>query len=467
MQKQLLNLAEIDLSTLRPGRLPPLLRQMGFGVVCAFGFIAARVGVDQLAPTAGPFALIYISVLIATLFGRWQAGVVCYILTMSWTWTILLPRAAALRLARPADGPRTLVNALAILTVLIFAEVFRGAVRRAAAQRDAALADMADRETELRELNATLEKRVQERSARLMQTEEALRQSQKLEAIGQLTGGVAHDFNNLLTVIKGSVELLNRAKLPDGKHMRYIAAIGDTADRAAKLTSQLLAFARRQTLRPETIDVGLCAREIGGIIRSLIGARMELDVQIPDDALFVKADRSQFDTAVVNLAVNARDAMNGEGSLTISVTPADGMPSIRSHEAVCGDFVALTVTDSGTGIDPDSLEHIFEPFYTTKPVGEGTGLGLSQVFGFAKQSMGDVQVRSEAGSGASFTIYLPRVRTGSFGSGCAEQLRPAVDGDGLCVLLVEDNPAVAEFAAAALMELGLRYCFGLRRAAGT
>lgn len=287
----------------------------------------------------------------------------------------------------------------------------------------------------------------------LASTQEQLRQSQKLEAIGQLTGGVAHDFNNLLTVIKGSIELLQRPSLTDQRRKLYIEAISDASDRAAKLTGQLLAFARRQALNPEIFDAGKGLTDIAGMIRPLIGSRIELDITTPGEPVSVLADKGQLDTAVINMAVNARDAMQGAGRLTIAIGPASRIPPVRSHKAVPGDFVALAITDTGSGIEPDKISQIFEPFFTTKAVGEGTGLGLSQVFGFAKQSGGEIQVESEVGKGTTFTMYLPRAYPKVLREDTAE-ISQTIDGEGLCVLLVEDNPTVGRFASAALNELG-------------
>ena len=287
----------------------------------------------------------------------------------------------------------------------------------------------------------------------LAEAQEQLRQSQKLEAIGQLTGGVAHDFNNLLTVIRGSVDLLRRDNLPPDKRSRYIDAIGDTADRAAKLTGQLLAFARRQALKTELFDAGASLDEVASMIRTMTGSRIVLDIAIPETAFFISADRSQFDTAIVNMGINARDAMGGEGRLTIATGPVSGIPAIRGHAAVAGDFVAVTIADTGSGIPADAIDRIFEPFFTTKGVGEGTGLGLSQVIGFAKQSGGDIRVDSRPGKGTTFTLYLPR----AYPEGTEVKDEPAderVDGEGVCVLVVEDNEQVGAFATAALKELG-------------
>jgi PAS domain S-box-containing protein len=308
-------------------------------------------------------------------------------------------------------------------------------------------------ERELAELAASLEQQIAHRTAELMTAEEALRQSQKMEAVGQLTGGLAHDFNNLLTVIRGSVDLLRRPDISAARRDRYIEAIADTADRASRLTSQLLAFARRQALKPETFDVCDSVRVIQPMIRTLVGSRIAITVEAPDHPCTIDADRSQFDTALVNMAVNARDAMAGEGSLTMTVAMVDGMPAIRAHPAVDGSFVTISVRDTGSGIAADKIDKIFEPFFTTKGVGEGTGLGLSQVFGFTKQSGGDVVVESNEGSGATFVMYLPASVGEADVQAAASDTGPAL-AEGACILVVEDNPEVGTFAAEALSEMG-------------
>jgi PAS domain S-box-containing protein len=291
------------------------------------------------------------------------------------------------------------------------------------------------------------------REAALIETEEQLRQSQKVEAVGQLTGGVAHDFNNLLTVIRGSIDLLRRPALSEEKRVRYLDAISDTTDRATRLTSQLLAFARRQALNAETFDAAASIGSLREMLGTLTGSRIAINVRTGDAPLLVRADRSQFDTAIVNMAVNARDAMSGTGTLTIAVEEQVGIPAARSYAAVPGRFVAVSITDTGTGIGTDQLKRIFEPFFTTKGVGHGTGLGLSQVFGFAKQSSGDVLVRSVLGAGSTFTLYLP-MTTGEDRRPTLVQDASAPMAPGSCVLVVEDNEEVGEFATQALTELG-------------
>ncbi len=280
-----------------------------------------------------------------------------------------------------------------------------------------------------------------------------MRQSQKMEAVGQLTGGVAHDFNNLLTVIQSATDLLKRPGLSDERRERYIDAISDTADRAAKLTGQLLAFARRQALKPEVIDVGQSLHVISDMLRTLTGSRIVIAIDVPDKPCFTNVDPSQLDTALVNMAVNARDAMNGAGNIAIAVRAVPAIPAVRAHPAVAGRYVAISIRDTGIGIDPDQIERIFEPFFTTKGVGQGTGLGLSQVFGFAKQSGGDITVESSPGQGATFTLYLPQVDPPTV-QATEPPVEGVADGHGACVLVVEDNIEVGTFTTQSLAELG-------------
>jgi signal transduction histidine kinase/ActR/RegA family two-component response regulator len=288
-------------------------------------------------------------------------------------------------------------------------------------------------------------------------TEDALRQAQKMEAIGQLTGGVAHDFNNLLTIIRSSVDFLRRPDLPEERRSRYLTAVSETVDRAAKLTGQLLAFARRQALKPETLDVGARLRVVGDLLDTVTGARIKVVTDVPEHPCFVRVDASQFETALVNVAVNARDAMDGAGTLTLRLDCGVPLPPIRGHAAAPGPFAAVSLHDTGSGIAPAVLAQVFEPFFTTKEVGKGTGLGLSQVFGFAKQSGGDVSVETEPSRGTTFTLYLPEVEPEA---GAAEDdgeggsVEPG--GFGQQVLVVEDNMEVGRFATQILEDLGYR-----------
>ena len=316
------------------------------------------------------------------------------------------------------------------------------------------LTDLTEQKLHLRELSDA-NARLRSESLHRERAEEALRQAQKMEAIGQLTGGVAHDFNNLLTIIKSSTELLRRPDLVEARRLRYVEAISDTVDRAAKLTGQLLAFARRQSLRPEVFDVGERMRMVSDMLVTIVGARIRIEREDPAHPCFIEADTSQFDTALVNLAVNARDAMDGEGAFTLSVTCDAVLPPATPGGRPVP-VVSVHVADTGCGIPADHLDRIFEPFFTTKGIGKGTGLGLSQVFGFAKQSGGHVDVVSEVGRGTTFTLHLPHVTGDRLqAAGPAEARMTAADaGGGRRVLVVEDNVEVGTFSTQLLQDLG-------------
>ena len=300
-------------------------------------------------------------------------------------------------------------------------------------------------------------------AARRLEAEEALKHGQRLEALGQLTGGVAHDFNNLLTIIRAAADLLRRPDLAEPRRLRYIDAISDTVTRAAKLTAQLLAFARRQNLKPEVFDAGQCVTTLTEMIKTLTGSPVEIVTSVPEQPCLVDADAGQFETALINMAVNARDAMADGGRLAIAVRAVTAianatisnpnMPNLTTPKSPHG-YVAIAVTDTGAGIPPEQFNRIFEPFFTTKEVGKGTGLGLSQVFGFAKQSGGEVTVESEVGKGSTFILYLPRALTDNRPQQIAAESSPQLKGHGMSVLVVEDNAEVGTFATDALTELG-------------
>jgi PAS domain S-box-containing protein len=287
-----------------------------------------------------------------------------------------------------------------------------------------------------------------------LKREEALRHAQKMEVLGQLTGGIAHDFNNLLTVIRSAIEFLNRPDLSPERRARYLRAISDASDRAMRVTGQLLAFARRQRLEPEVFEVRERLGDLSELLREMVGASVTITTIVPDQPCWIAADLIQFETALMNLAINARDAMQGEGSLEIEVAAANQVPPIRGHASTTGEFIAISMKDSGSGISTDQLTLVFDPFFTTKGPTKGTGLGLSQVYGFVRQSGGNVEVRSELGAGAQFTIYLPRSHPGSETSASDASLEPAHVLHNPRVLLVEDNEQVGEFSLGMLQDLG-------------
>jgi len=281
--------------------------------------------------------------------------------------------------------------------------------------------------------------------------EAALRQAQRLEAIGHLTGGVAHDFNNLLMIVSGSAERLRR-DLTSEKHRRLLDMIMNATSRGESLTRQLLAFSRRQMLTPAVIDLTQRLPELKDMLTRSLRDDITTEVLVPDESCAVKVDPSELELALLNLAVNARDAMPNGGTLTITVKPVV-LEGSATQEGLSGDFVAIGVADTGSGIAPEILHHVFEPFFTTKEVGKGTGLGLSQVYGFAKQSGGTATVTSTVGRGTAITLYLPRTQELPAPSTAPMKAEAAPRRAGT-VLVVEDSPEVAEVATAYFQQLG-------------
>ena len=339
----------------------------------------------------------------------------------------------------------------------------------------AAAAALSAREDDLRQMNEALEMRVLERTRDLAETnarliaaasgreraEEQLRQAQKMEAVGRLTGGVAHDFNNLLTVVIGNLTLSMR-RLGDGTDARVRRGIEGAmagAQRAAALTARLLAFSRQQPLAPEAVDVNRLVAGMSDLLRRTLGEDVAVETVLAGGLWRAHADPNQLESSLLNLAVNARDAMPGGGKLTIETANAhldEGYAATR-EEVRAGQYVAICVSDTGGGMAPDVIARAFEPFFTTKPVGKGTGLGLSQVYGFAKQSGGHAAIYSETGQGTTVKLYLPRLRevAASPAAGLPIMAVPpgqARSGGGRAVLVVEDDAMVRDFAVTALEE---------------
>ncbi|MBN9562388.1 MAG: PAS domain S-box protein [Alphaproteobacteria bacterium] len=286
-----------------------------------------------------------------------------------------------------------------------------------------------------------------------LEAEEALRRAQRMEAIGQLTGGVAHDFNNLLTAILGNLEILGR-RVTEPRILRLVENATRAADRGAKLTAQLLAFARKQRLQPQAVDLNQLVQSMGTLLRSTLGGTVEVDVEPAPDLRQALADPTQLELVVLNLAINARDAMPDGGRLTIRTENATILRPSRPEDPPPGNFVALTVADAGVGMTADVLARVFEPFFTTKEVGKGSGLGLPQVLGLAQQLGGGVRIASEPGRGTSVTVYLPQARAEDTAVAKAAGEGGLSSLAGLSLLLVEDDPDVREITADLLQELG-------------
>jgi len=296
------------------------------------------------------------------------------------------------------------------------------------------------------------------REAELEQARQSLRQSQKMEAVGQLTGGLAHDFNNLLASISGGLQVL-KLKLHRGQVAgleRYIEIGESSVRRAASLTQRLLAFSRRQTLDPKPVDINRLIAGMEELVRHSVGPMIELEVLGAHDLWLTKVDPSQLENALLNLCINARDAMMPDGGKLTLVTANEWIDERDARgDMPPGQYISLRVSDTGTGMPPEVVARIFDPFYTTKPLGEGTGLGLSMVYGFVRQSGGQVRVRSEPGHGTSMCLYMPRYRGAAQAEATAD-VSPPSSGQGETIVLIEDEHALRAIVEEVLREAGYR-----------
>ncbi|HEX4504833.1 MAG TPA: ATP-binding protein [Alphaproteobacteria bacterium] len=310
----------------------------------------------------------------------------------------------------------------------------------------------------LRELNETLEQRVEARTRDLKIAEEALLQSQKMEALGQLTGGIAHDFNNLLAGISGSLELLDTRMAQGrlGEATRYIAAAQGAARRAAALTHRLLAFSRRQTLDPRPTDINKLVAGMEDFVRRSVGPDVDIEVVGAGGLWLTKIDPSQLENALLNLCINGRDAMAPAGGRLTIETANKWLDDreARERELPPGQYISLCVSDTGAGMTPDVIARAFDPFFTTKPLGEGTGLGLSMVYGFVRQSGGQVRIYSEPGYGTTVCLYLPRLTDAQETAEDADAAPDIVYGDGETVLVIDDEPTIRMLIVDVLEEHG-------------
>jgi PAS domain S-box-containing protein len=316
------------------------------------------------------------------------------------------------------------------------------------------ITDIKSAQAGLEDANDRLEERVAAAVAEKLEAETALRQSQRLEAVGQLTSGVAHDFNNLLTVVLGNINQL-RKSVDDPTVLRRLATMTQAAERGAKLTGQLLAFSRRQRLEPRPTDLNETVTRMGDLLRSTTGGGIAIEMRLAGDARPALVDPTQVELVILNLAINARDAMEGSGRLVIETANVSLGPPRRPEEPAAGDYVVLSVSDTGCGMSEDVREKAFEPFFTTKGVGKGSGLGLSQVLGLAKQSDGGVGLVTSPGQGTSVRLYLPPTEDPCAAQDAAPAPARAAERT-TTVLLVDDDESVREVTAAALEEVGYR-----------
>jgi signal transduction histidine kinase/ActR/RegA family two-component response regulator len=313
---------------------------------------------------------------------------------------------------------------------------------------------VAARTRQLEEANAELNNQMTERE----RVEASLRQSQKMEAVGQLTGGLAHDFNNLLTGISGGLEL-TRSRLSQGKVEsvdRYITAAQGAVKRAAALTHRLLAFSRRQTLDPQPANINRLVTDMEDLIRRTVGPAIHIEVVGAGGLWTTLVDTNQLENALLNLCINARDAMPEGGRLTIETANKWlDRRDAKDCDLAPGPYVSLCITDTGTGMSPDTAAHAFDPFFTTKPLGQGTGLGLSMIYGFARQSGGQIRICSEVGNGTTMSLYLPR-HDDNHDAGAAINFNPVIEstGDGEVVMVIDDEPTIRMLIAEVLADAG-------------
>jgi PAS domain S-box-containing protein len=310
----------------------------------------------------------------------------------------------------------------------------------------------------LADLNGTLEAQVQERTAELMAAEESLRQAQKMEAVGQLTGGLAHDFNNLLTGISGSLELL-QARVMQGRFAeldRYLHAAQDASRRATALTHRLLAFSRRQTLDPRSLDLNRLVSGMDDLIRRTVGPAISVEFVAAGGLWNTRADPNQLENALLNLCINARDAMPDGGRLTVETANKWlDERAAKARDVTPGQYVTLCVSDTGSGMPPDVVARAFDPFFTTKPLGSGTGLGLSMIYGFVRQSGGQARIYSEIGMGTMVCLYLPRhIGEVETDTDTVKTTAPLRTESGEIVLIVDDEPTVRMLVSEVLEDLG-------------
>jgi signal transduction histidine kinase/ActR/RegA family two-component response regulator len=297
-------------------------------------------------------------------------------------------------------------------------------------------------------------RRLVEQMAERERAEAALRQAQRIEAVGQLTGGVAHDFNNLLTVLIGNIDLIRKAPALDPALSDRLAAMRAAAERGAMLTSHLLAFARRQPLSPRAVDLNALVAGMQSLLHSALGPRAQIETRLASDLWPAMVDPTQFELVLLNLVINARDAMPSGGVVTVATANAQRNAAYLPQELTAGDYVAITVHDVGTGMTPEVQAKAFEPFFTTKGPGAGSGLGLSQVFGTARQSGGDVRIDSAPGRGTAISVYLPRAASGAEPAGAPFDDTLQQRTSDAVVLVVDDDDAVRLTTAEILTSLG-------------
>ncbi len=416
-------------------------------------WVAAVFVADLHTPLGFAHGMLYLPAVMLVVFSRrerwvWVVAVLSALLTLLGAWLAPAP---------PAGIAYEVVwsnRAMALGLLALVAGLGHGLLLsfrhwRVARERDAAAA----REVEDRAREALEQSQAQQRALA-----EQVQRTQRLESLGQLTGGVAHDFNNLLTIMLGNAEVLRDSVHTEAGARQHAEMILQAGQRGAELTRRLLAFARKQPLEPVIIDIDRLLNELDALLRRTLGEQIDIEVIRGDRVWLTRVDPAQLENAVLNLAINARDAMPEGGRLTVETANVwlDETYAELHPEVVAGPYVLLAVSDTGHGIATEALPHVFEPFFTTKEKGKGTGLGLAMVYGFVRQSGGHVSIYSEVGRGTAVKLFFPRFRGASAAETAQADQEPDARGHGETVLAVEDDPMVRRFTVQQLEALGYR-----------
>jgi signal transduction histidine kinase/CheY-like chemotaxis protein len=430
------------------------LLAIGLGILMAAVAFGFRIWMGD-ALVGFPFLTFFLAVAISSFLFGWRAGLSCAVVGGLLSWKYLIQTDETIVITAPSSlialGFYTFTTGLFVLLTAAMQTSF-AAYDKLTGELEVRVKS---RTSELEKINAKLVSEIAGRS----QAESQVRQLQKMEAVSRLTGGMAHDFNNMLAVIIGSLNLLQR-RLAKGETEvgQFVDAALDGAQRAASLTQRLLAFSRQQPLAPEALDANRLVANMSDILNRTLGDEISVETVLAAGLWRAKADPHQLESCLLNLAVNAKDAMPDGGKLTIETGNAHIDEAYAAeHEIAADQYVLIAVTDTGSGMAPDTLSKAFDPFFTTKPTGQGTGLGLSQVYGFARQSRGHVKIYSEVSVGTTVKIYLPRTTEGGATEvpvAVASRAPLPVGSPNVFVLVVEDDARVRNFSAEALRELG-------------
>jgi signal transduction histidine kinase/ActR/RegA family two-component response regulator len=431
-----------------------------FGLAAiALGLLARLMLAPQLA--GFPFLTFFPAIILTGFICGWRPALVAAIFGgFAARYFFINDETVAMRVAATASWVGYALYLFAVAVILVLVGVMHSAFRDFTAselQRERLTEDL---ESRVRDRTADLEEanqRLRDEAISLAAAEETIRQMQKMEAVGQLTGGIAHDFNNMLAIIVGSLDIANRQLHKDAaKAERFIANALEGAKRGAQLTSRLLAFSRQQPLDPRPLDANSLVRDMSELLRRSLAETISLKTVLAAELWRTFADASQLVSAIINLCVNSRDAMPDGGSLVVETSNVefDERYAEQQADARAGPYICIAVTDTGTGMTADVVARAFDPFYTTKATGQGTGLGLSQVYGFVKQSGGHIQIRSEPGRGTALHIYLPRFFGPDEPAAAEPKLPLRNDLNKEVILVVEDEDRVRIMTVEALRGLG-------------